>query len=100
VPGQPGLHRETLSGKTKQNKTKQNKTKQNEVLYLNTVLWLVWASHPATQEAEAEGPQVQNHMSNLGKPCINNNNNNKKSLEIRSQPSIPQQRETQTIPYL
>jgi hypothetical protein len=25
VPGQPGLHRETLS----QNKTKQNKTKQN-----------------------------------------------------------------------
>jgi hypothetical protein len=27
VPGQPGLHRETLSGKTKQNKTKQ--TKQN-----------------------------------------------------------------------
>jgi hypothetical protein len=30
VPGQPGLHRETLSqNKTKQNKTKQNKTKQN-----------------------------------------------------------------------
>jgi hypothetical protein len=31
VPGQPGLHRETLSqkqNKTKQNKTKQNKTKQ------------------------------------------------------------------------
>jgi hypothetical protein len=26
VPGQPGIHRETLSGKTKQNKTKQNKT--------------------------------------------------------------------------
>jgi hypothetical protein len=26
VPGQPGLHRETLSRKTKQNKTKQNKT--------------------------------------------------------------------------
>jgi hypothetical protein len=24
VPGQPGLHRETLSQKTKQNKTKQN----------------------------------------------------------------------------
>jgi hypothetical protein len=30
VPGQPGLHRETLSLKTKQNKTKQNKTKQNK----------------------------------------------------------------------
>jgi hypothetical protein len=29
VPGQPGLHRETLSQK-KQNKTKQNKTKQNK----------------------------------------------------------------------
>jgi hypothetical protein len=27
VPGQPGLHRETLYQKTKQNKTKQNKTK-------------------------------------------------------------------------
>jgi hypothetical protein len=26
VPGQPGLHRETLSQKTKSNKTKQNKT--------------------------------------------------------------------------
>jgi hypothetical protein len=30
VPGQWGLHRETLSWKTKQNKTKQNKTKQNK----------------------------------------------------------------------
>jgi hypothetical protein len=30
VPGQPELHRETLSLKTKQNKTKQNKTKQNK----------------------------------------------------------------------
>ena len=30
VPGQPELHRETLSRKTKQNKTKQNKTKQNK----------------------------------------------------------------------
>jgi hypothetical protein len=31
VPGQPRLHREILSQKTKtrQNKTKQNKTKQN-----------------------------------------------------------------------
>jgi hypothetical protein len=30
VPGQPGLHRETLSQKTKQNKTKQNKTKKQK----------------------------------------------------------------------
>jgi hypothetical protein len=29
VPGQLGLHRETLSWKTKQNKTKQNKTQHN-----------------------------------------------------------------------
>jgi hypothetical protein len=33
VPGQPGLHRETLSqkqNKTKQNKTRQDKTRQNK----------------------------------------------------------------------
>ena len=30
VPGQPGLHRKTLSWKTKNKKTKQNKTKQNK----------------------------------------------------------------------
>ena len=30
VPGQPGLHRETLSRKTKPNQTKNTKTKQNK----------------------------------------------------------------------
>jgi hypothetical protein len=30
APGQPGLHRETLSQKTKQNKTKTNKQKKNK----------------------------------------------------------------------
>jgi hypothetical protein len=35
VPGQPGLHRETLSRKTKQNKTKQNKTKQKRCRILS-----------------------------------------------------------------
>jgi hypothetical protein len=28
MPGQPGLHRETLSGKNKKTKTKKKKTKQ------------------------------------------------------------------------
>jgi hypothetical protein len=40
VPGQPGLHRETLS--LKQNKTKQNKTKQNKTKQNKTICWF-WA---------------------------------------------------------
>jgi hypothetical protein len=30
VPGQPELHRDTLSGKTKPNQTKSNQTKQTK----------------------------------------------------------------------
>jgi hypothetical protein len=32
VPGQPGLHRETLSRKTKKNKKKKKKKKENIIL--------------------------------------------------------------------
>jgi hypothetical protein len=33
VPGQPGVHRETLSGKNKQTKNNNNKTKKRKQLY-------------------------------------------------------------------
>jgi hypothetical protein len=39
VPGQPGLHRETLSHKTKQNKTKKCTASTNVFQFLYFLLW-------------------------------------------------------------
>jgi hypothetical protein len=68
VPGQPGLHRETLSRKTKQNKTKQKQTKQNKkVLWDHLKLCSQWnGSTSKSTGCSSEGPEFKSQQPHGG----------------------------------